>query len=130
MAKQKRHDSLHEMTDFSRIWKEFPVLYDDNARNKLFAQDFAAGLAHLNKYYMEMSQKLKLTVAEVKARRVKYRDAVTKAVKQYSQDLRNDTSTMPTAAATKLSVFNWLLPFSCHYDPSMMDGKHLDQYLE
>ncbi len=77
-----------------------------------------------------MSAALELTVAEVKGRRIKYRDAVTKAVKQYAQDLRQGTSDMPTAAATKLSIFHWLLPFSCHYDASIMHGKHLDQYLE
>ena len=130
MAKAKRHDCLQEMTEFSRVWKEYVVLYDKDAWNKLFSQDFAAGLVHLNKCYMDMSHALNLTVPEVKAHRVKYRDAVTKAVKQYSNDLRNNTTSLPTAAATKLSVFNWLLPYSCHYDPTLMDGQNLDQYVE
>ncbi len=51
-------------------------------------------------------------------------------MKQYAEDLKKETCEMPTAAVTKLSVFNWLLPFCCHYDPSTMDGKNLDQYIE
>ncbi len=130
MAKQKKHDCLEDMGAFSKMWKDFPILYDESARNKLFSQDYGAALEQLNKSYLAIAEGLNLTVAEVKACRIKYRDSVTKAVKQYGDDLRNGTSTMPTAAATKLSVFNWLLPFSCHYDAAIMADKPLDQYLE
>ncbi len=118
------------MADFSRVWQKYPVLYDEEARNKLFASDYTAVLAHMNKCYEDMAAALHLTVAEVKAHRLKYRDSVTKTVKQYAQDLHKGTCDMPTTAATKLSVFNWLMPFSCHYDTSAMEGKHLDQYIE
>ncbi len=128
--KQKKHDSLKDMTDFSRVWEKHPVLYDDAEHNKLFTSNYGGAVAHMNKCYEDMSAALQLSVAEVKACRTKYQDAVTKAVKQYAQDLREGTSNMPTAAATKLSVFNWLLPFSCHYDATLMEGKNLDQYVE
>ncbi len=130
MAKQKKHDCLEDMSTFSELWKDFPILYDESVRNKLFSQDYAAALEQLNKSYMAIAEGLNLTVAEVKVSCIKYRDSVTKAVKQYGDDLRNGTSNMPTAAATKLSVFNWLLPFSCHYDAGIMAGKPLDQYVE
>ncbi len=126
MATQKQHDCLNEMAEFSRVWQK----YDEQARNKLFAADFTGALVHMKKCYEDMAAALHLTVAEVKARCLKYRDSVTKAVKQYAQDLHKGTCDLPTAAATKLSIFNWLMPFSCHYNASTMEGKNLDQYIE
>ncbi len=130
MAKQKRHDALSEMTDFSRKWQKYPVLYDEKERNQMFAEDYKGTIQHIKQCYQDMATALNLSVADVKARHVKYRDSVTKGVKQYSEDLQKGTCDLPTAAATKLSVFNWLIKFSCHYDASTMDGKNLDQYVE
>ena len=96
----------------------------------MFKADYKSAVIHMNKCYDTMSKELALTVLEVKARRVKYWDGFTKAVKQYAEDLEKGTCELPTAAATKLSVFNWLLPFCCHYNTSVMDGQHLDHYIE
>ncbi len=130
MAKQKRHDALSEMTDFSRMWQKYPILYDEKECNRMFAEDYKGTIQHIKQCYQDIATALNLSVADVKARRVKYRDSITKAVKQYSEDLQKGTCDLPTAAATKLSVFNWLLKFSCHYDASTMDGKNLDQCVE
>lgn len=118
------------MTDFSCVWQTYPILYDEDKRNKLFSSDYNGALAHMKQCYEDMASALHLTVEEVKARHVKYRDSVTKAVKQYADDLRQGTCAVPTAAVTKLSVFHWLLPFSTHYDAAIMEGQNLDQYVE
>ncbi len=130
MAKQKHHDCLQEMTEFSRVWQTFPLLYDEEERNKLFALDYSSAVTKMKKSYEDMAVSLNLSVEQVKACRVKYRDGVTKAVKQYAKDLCTGRSDSPTAAATKLSVFYWLMPFSCHYDASTMADQNLDQYIE
>ncbi len=130
IEKQKQHDSLGEMTAFSHVWQNFAVLYDDEERNWMFKADYKHAVEHIKKCYEDMAAELNISVTEVKAQCTKYRDGFTKAVKQYAEDLKKEMCDMPTAAATKLSVFNWLLPFCCHYDPSTMDGKNLDQYIE
>ncbi len=130
MQKQKKHDSLEDMALFSRTWECFPVLYDDSARNDAFKKDWKAANVHLQKCYADMASTLGISVSDVKARRTKYKDAVTKALKQYADDLRNGTNECPTPAALKLSIFFWLLPFSANYQLDLMDGKPLDTYLE
>ncbi len=130
MQKQKKHDSLEDMALFSWTWECFPVLYDNSARNDAFKKDWKAANIHLQKCYADMASALAISVSDVKAWWMKYKDAVTKALKQYADNLTNGTNECPTPAALKLSIFFWLLPFSANYQPDLMDGKPLDAYLE
>ena len=129
-AKQKLHDSIEQMALFSCHWKEYPALYDNKARDKLFKEDSKKAVEHLNKCYDKLAQAVQMTVTEVKTRWLKYKDVVTRAVRHYAWDLQDGTTNCPTPAAVKLLVFFWLIPFSSHYDPDLMDTKCLDLYVE
>ena len=102
----KKHDSVEEMSLFSKHWKRFPVLYDSTMRNKIFADDCKAAMHHMQQCYTELARQCSLSIDEVKTRRLKYKDAVTKAVRQFGQDLCQGTTDCPTPAAVKLLVFS------------------------
>lgn len=130
MLKKNKHDSVDEMGLFSTQWKLYPVLYDDRERNRLFAEDCKAAAAHMSKCYADLAAALNMSIDEVKNRCQKYRDAVTRAVRQYADDLQNGTTDCLTPAAQKLCIFFWLLPYSSNYIPDLMNGKCLDVYVE
>ncbi len=55
MEKQKRHDSLGEMTAFSRVWQNFAVLYDDEECNRMFKADYKHAVEHIKKCYEDIA---------------------------------------------------------------------------
>ncbi len=118
------------MAQFSEHWRKYPVLYDDKARNSLFVNDWKSAAANLNEAYTKLASDTGLTVEEVKAKCTKYKDAITKAVGQFMDDVRSGSNTMPTPGAVKLIVFFWLLPFSSKYNPELLQHRTLDMYVE
>ena len=124
-GKKKKHDTLDKMAQFSKHWRKYPVLYDEKARNSLFAKDWKNAASHLMEAYTKLASATGLTVDNVKGKCLKYKDAVTKAVGQFVDDVRHGSNNMPTPAAVKLIVFFGL----CHSHQSMMllcySTKHL-----
>ena len=130
MAKQKQHDSIDDMARFSEEWHKYPILYNTHARDKLFKENWKTAGKELNHCYEQLAVALNLTVAEVKTRRLKYKDAITRAMRHFAADLENGTTNCPTPSATKMLIFFWLLPFSSHYNADLMGDKCLDVYVE
>ncbi len=86
-GKKKKHDTLEQMAQFSEHWHKYLVLYDDKAHNSLFVNDWKSAAAQLNEAYMKLASDTGLTVEEVKAKCTKYKDAITKAVGQFVDDV-------------------------------------------
>lgn len=109
--KKKQHDTIDAMMLFSKNWERFPVLYNEKVCNALFATDWKNANTVLQRCYAELAADVVLSVSEVKARHVKYHDAVTKAVKQYGDDLKNGTTQCPSPAALKMVMFFLVVAF-------------------
>ncbi len=128
--KLKQHDSYDEMVKFSEVWKTYPVLYDEAVRNSKFSENFKGTRKFIRDCYEAMASELGLTCEEVKKRRIKYIDAVTKGLGQLKEDLDHGTTKCPIPAIHKLCIFRWLWPHSKKYDKDMMDNVSFDAYME
>ncbi len=128
--KLKLHDKYDDMAQFSQVWKRYPVLYDEAECNRRFSTDFKGTGAYIRSCYENMGRELGLTWEEVRKRRIKYTDAVMKALSQLKQDLQHNTKNLPVPAVHKLRLFRWLWPFSKNFDKDSMEEVSFDGYME
>ncbi len=125
--KMKVHNTFDVMTDFSQVWRKYPVLFDEKVRNQKFSENFKGASVYIRQ---DMATALGMTTEEVRKRHIKYVDGVTKGLGQLLLDIINETTTQcPIPAMYKLIAFHWLWPFSKNYDADLMEGVVFDNYM-
>ncbi len=128
--KQKLHDSYNDMNKFSHAWKKFPVLYDEGIQNFKFSEDFKGASQYIRQCYTDMATELGLSVDDVRKKRVKYVDGVTKGLLQLKKDTQEGTTACPIPVVHKLRLFRWLWPYSKNYDAALMKDVDFEGYME
>ncbi len=118
------------MQEFADAWKQYPILYDEQVRNRHFSQDFKGTAVYMRQCYSTLAVKLNTTEDDMRKRRIKYVDGVTKALGQLKEDIMSEQTLCPIPAMYKLITFRWLWPYSKNYDEQLMAGVVFDDYMD
>ncbi len=84
----------------------------------------------MKKCYEDMGCELDLSPDDMRKRRVKYIDGVTKGLAQLKTDIENGTEVLPIPAVHKLRIFRWFWPYSKNFDAAIMQNMNFDSYME
>ena len=93
------------MQEFADAWKQYPILYDEQVRNRHFSQDFKGTAVYMRQCYSTLAVKLNTTEDDMRKRRIKYVDGVTKALGQLKEDIMSEQTLCPIPAMYKLITF-------------------------
>lgn len=116
------HDDYRTMQSFSKLWAKQPLLYDEEVRNTAFAANHIAAQLSIDAAYNTIASTLGMSVTEVKRRKAKFRDGVTRALHTVMADIDAETSVAPIPGLLKLWCFQWLWQFCSSYNPKLDTG--------